>query len=478
MSLLITVENAIKSHKSDQAEINDSIQLYKEVLQTLAPQPKKTSKIESAGDTSPDTDTSPVEKEDLELLEEALEKALRVRSGLEPSRKHSSSNKKSGHQNELGATGVTSKEARQASGVCRGNPTSSRSTSKSATVGRKEDRKCSRSVSSTVGLRPVDCHKTGLLKAIKNRNTIQDHFVSSTGIVQASDQRRPTSTFQSKIKTVRSAVLSSKDLGKAAPSSHNLVSFSKLEEFGAHSLPQQNGLPSGKTPQWKYLKTKQNRLWDKVVAVQTKPASGRGLFMERMRATFPMNWPCGSPEKIRILVDRLTHQGQDFTENSHTKDLETKQTSAAGRALGGQKNNNDSRLTPETSQMTAADIKNMADQLKQEWEAWDRWRPDQGCLCSTGANSEWQNGIMEPLPLTISYTTESELLELEKLRMKVALLQQEIFLEQGLLAAVTPQLSSSIHGCANPSLLRDMYSLLGEGGERFPAIVLDSELDH
>lgn len=34
------------------------------------------------------------------------------------------------------------------------------------------------------------------------------------------------------------------------------------------------------------------------------------------------------------------------------------------------------------------------------------------------------------LPTTITYTTEAELQELEKLRMRVALLQQEICLEQ------------------------------------------------
>lgn len=38
--------------------------------------------------------------------------------------------------------------------------------------------------------------------------------------------------------------------------------------------------------------------------------------------------------------------------------------------------------------------------------------------------------MMAPLPPTITYTTEAELRELETLRMRVALLQQEISLEQ------------------------------------------------
>lgn len=38
--------------------------------------------------------------------------------------------------------------------------------------------------------------------------------------------------------------------------------------------------------------------------------------------------------------------------------------------------------------------------------------------------------MIEPLPQTITYRTEAELRELEKLRMRVTLLQQDIYLEQ------------------------------------------------
>lgn len=98
---------------------------------------------------------------------------------------------------------------------------------------------------------------------------------------------------------------------------------------------------------------------------------------------------------------------------------------------------------------------------------------------------------------------------METLRIKVALLQQDIFLEQvGVPSDITnvsffffssshliniltkscfvlqalsnillPQLSSVVagRGCPDISVLRDVYSLLGEGGERYPAIVLDLE---
>lgn len=52
-------------------------------------------------------------------------------------------------------------------------------------------------------------------------------------------------------------------------------------------------------------------------------------------------------------------------------------------------------------------------------------------------------------------------------------------MSQALLDTLSPQLSSIVPGpgCPSVGVLRDMYSLLGEGGERFPAIVLDTEPD-
>lgn len=51
------------------------------------------------------------------------------------------------------------------------------------------------------------------------------------------------------------------------------------------------------------------------------------------------------------------------------------------------------------------------------------------------------------------------------------------FVLQALSNILSPQLSSIVagRGCPDISVLRDVYSLLGEGGQRYPAIVLDSE---
>ncbi|KAM3863902.1 uncharacterized protein tedc2 [Diretmus argenteus] len=196
-------------------------------------------------------------------------------------------------------------------------------------------------------------------------------------------------------------------------------------------------------------------------------------------ATFSKDWPCGSPDQTRDLVDKLTHQGQDLTQYYQTTELLAKQASAAGTGPGTKENKYESCLTLESLERTAAKLRKSVDQVKREWEAWDRWRPEGGCLCPIGANAERGDTTIAPLPPTVTYTTEAELRELEKLRMSVALLQQEMYLQQALSDTLFPQLSSVIYGpgCPNPAVLRDMYSLLGEGGEQFPALVLDTEPD-
>ncbi|XP_068434791.1 tubulin epsilon and delta complex protein 2 isoform X2 [Clinocottus analis] len=485
MSLLCLVEQAIRSCKAEQAKIEDSIQLYRELLHTLTAQPTTGfDEAQCANDTAIDTDTSPGEKEDMELLERALEKAFRVRAGTGYSKKASS--KQSPPQKEPGTTAVACK-GMQASAASKGNQSTSRSRSKSATS--KEHKRPGPSAPSKLGSEPsASCYPAQCKTAI-NKNITQNWPLSSDGIVHHQAARKGsgsvdlgqfhTSTLHSKNKTIRSNSSSGRDPGQAAAIvafSSNTGPNSQTEEPGVHSLPRQNGKTSEQMAKWKSLRSKQNRLWDKVAVLQRKPVPGRSHFMERMRAMFPRGWPCGCPDQTRFLVDRLTHQGHDLNQHCQTTELLAKQTQESTTELGGKANHSDSCLR---FLMTAAQLQNVANQAKQEWEAWDRWRPQGGCLCPTGANGVGGNGMIAPLPPTITYTAEAELRELETLRMRVSLLQQEIHLEQAILDTLSPQLSSMIPGPGRPNLsvLRDIYSLLGEGGERSPAIVLDTEPD-
>lgn len=204
---------------------------------------------------SSDTDTSPGEREDIELLERALEKALRVRTGTGPSKKDSDRDKQSAPRKEPGTTVVTSKEVMQPS---KGNQTTTRATSKSASLDRKEHQKPGTSVSSTLVSRSSASHNPGQSKTTINRNVIQNCPVPSAGIVHHQAARKSgkqavsvsgaldpaqlhPSTLHSKNKTMRSNVLSGKAAAICTPSSNNTVPVSHTEESGAQSLPPQNG---------------------------------------------------------------------------------------------------------------------------------------------------------------------------------------------------------------------------------------------
>ncbi|XP_034395862.1 tubulin epsilon and delta complex protein 2 isoform X2 [Cyclopterus lumpus] len=439
MSLLSLVAQAVESRKADQAQMDDRVQLYRELLHTLTSQPNTGSdEAQCANDAATDTDASPGEKEDMELLERALEKALRVRTGTGYSKKASS--RQSPRQKEPGTTAVAHK-GMQATAASKGN----RSTSNEH----------------------------------KRPDGVVHHQAARKGSGSVDLGQLHTSTLHSKKKIIRSNSSSGRDPGRAAATSalsNNAVPVSQTEEPGAHGLPPRNGKASEQTAKWRSLRSQQNRLWDKVAGLQREPVPGRSHFMERMRATFPRGWPRGSPDQTRFLVDRLTQQGHDLNQHCQTTELLAKQTQESTTELGGEANDDESCLR---FPMTAARLQNVADQAKQEWEAWDRWRPEGGCLCPTRANGVGGTGMIAPLPPTVTYTTEAELRELETLRMRVSLLQQEIYLEQAILDSLSPRLSSMVPGpgCPDLSVLRDMYSLLGEGGERSPAIVLDSEPD-
>ncbi|XP_061567552.1 uncharacterized protein LOC133421800 [Cololabis saira] len=478
MSLLSTVEQAIKSYKTEQAQLDVSIQLYKEILHHLTLQPLEQS--ESGDVAAADTDASPTENEDMELLEQALQKALMVRTGTELSARDAQRNNLSGAHKEKDEN----MDGLNSSTAPKGSKKTLKPISKSTGLGRKGFKPSGLSACSTLSSTHSTSHKPIESKGRYNKNGIRNHSSSSIQAVhhQASKKRQQVvsasaspeqiTSSLSKNKTVSSNMGRDNDPTKAAS-----VSCSHTDGPVASNLLLQSGLQSDQATKWKSLRRKQNRLWEKVSALQRKPVPGRSHFMERMRAMFPKDWPCGSPDQTRALMDRLTHKGLKLAQHYRAEAFLAKQAPEMNTAPAGRQKNKDSCLLIEKLQLESSELRFFADHVKQEWKAWDRWRPEGGRLCPAGTNDVSGDEVTSPLPLTVTYTTEAELKELERLRMSVALLQQEIYLEQVLLESLSPQFSSMLPGPGrfSPSVLRDVYSLLGEGGERFPAIVLDSE---
>ncbi|XP_051904910.1 uncharacterized protein LOC127589686 isoform X3 [Hippocampus zosterae] len=418
MSLLSSVETAIKSCKDEQARVNGRIQLYKELLQSLTAPEEPEPTTDGLIDTAP---SSSVETQEMKLLEEALEKALHVRAGTKLSRKDPKGNEPTNFQKELAT--LPKAMTIKASYAFKGNQTASKVTLKSANSDKKAPKKPVTSSRSSTACGPGK-HKSAVYK-----NVLKTHSKTMHQAVKSVHQTPPVSI------TDESITPSGELKVSAATASH------VKGGTGDHSLPQPRSAENDQKERWICLRLKQNRMWDKVLAAQRKPAPGRSRFMERMRAMFPKDWPPGSPEQIGHLVSRLTHRVDDLAQRCQTMDLLDQQTPEQG--------------------------------AEPEWEAWDRWRPEGVCLYAAGpAEGE---AIERRLPVTITYGSESELRQLEATRMRVALLQQEMYLQQALLDALSPQLASIVPSCTNYGVLRDLYSLLGEGGQRFPVIVLDPE---
>ncbi|XP_038125975.1 tubulin epsilon and delta complex protein 2 [Cyprinodon tularosa] len=476
MSLLSAVQDAIETYKVEQAKLNRSIQLFKEILNSLTPQAEEGTEVtHTKEDAAADAESSKAESEDIELLERALEKALRIRTFSEVSKQNCSRSKLSAPPKEtenIPALLTVTKDVQ---------PTI-KSIKKPVSLHRKRDKKSNVSLSS----KPSVVHKPG-----QSKNPIQRHPCLEAGAGNHQAARRlqqavlagsaspdQMTALQPKNKTVRSNLQRDNAQSKAVPSSVNTVSFSGTDGSGVDTLHQQSGGLSVQTTKWKLLRRKQNRLWEKVMTLQTKPDPGRSHFMQRMRATFPDNWPCGSPDETRFLLHSITDQGLSLAQLYRTEEILIKQPlETDAELLGEEQSKSPSCPTLKQLQLTAAKLHLSADKVKQEWKAWDRWRPEGGCLCPSETTGGFRDGSSSPLPITITYRTEQELQQLERLRMRVALLQQEIYLEQVLLDTLSPHLSSIRPGpgCPSPSVLRDLYSLLGEGGQRFTAIVQDSE---
>ncbi|XP_022051043.1 tubulin epsilon and delta complex protein 2-like isoform X3 [Acanthochromis polyacanthus] len=423
MSLLSSVELLIKMYKEEQVQINARTEVYREILRSLTPEPNTSPDgSEPADEAAADADVSPQEKEDIELLERVLQKALRVLTSSEPSKAGSGGEKLSGPGREVSVSSAAAK-GRKPTAV------------KSASLDRKQLRRpgsCSTLASRlSAGSRPSS--SAGPASLSRNHQLRGDQSKAASGSTP-SDCRE--------LQQSRSVLNCSAD---------NKTSCSQINYDLWCLHPARR--PSEHAARWRSVRNKQNRLWDKVSAVQRRPAAGRSVFMDRLRALFPSEWPSGSPDRTRA-VDRPTHQDH---QDPRSRTPETASES------GGRDEEFGSCETP-------AEVQTSAHRVEQEWKAWDRWRPGGGRLCS-GVSG----GITAPLPLTVTYTTEAELQQLEELRLKVALLQQDVYLEQVLLDSLSSRLWSGGAGGLDPGVLRGLYSLLAEGGQRFPAVVLDSE---
>ncbi|XP_052364424.1 tubulin epsilon and delta complex protein 2 isoform X3 [Oncorhynchus keta] len=482
MSLLSLVDEAIKLCKVEETKINENILQYREILRSLRPQQEDGKEIELTDDVEKDPDVQLEDRREMELLNRLLEKALRVRAGTAPQKdpQNCPGPKKEPVDNTQG------KGRALTPGGNKGNKNGIKTTSKPITMDKKESKKYSASHLYRGGRgrmgHPVGHSGQGRASMIRSSVQMQKRSVVSKGFPP-----------QSSGKEVKQA-------GPPSPVSHD-QGQSPQASSAHHQVEVSHRAPTQLLTKWTSLRTKQSRLWDKVLALQSKPVSERSHFTERVKATFSREWPTsGSPADTGAQVDRLTQLCTDLShcyqserlllltgQTFRTSGTEPGTSPTRGDAEGGmeggittcQKREYESLLMLEGLEKMVADLRKHAGQLRKEREAWDRWRrlkgEGAGAFCPVRSKGEWgdMSGVT-PLPATLTYTSQAELQEVERLRLRVELLQQEVHLHQALSDTMV---MPSAPGLPNPAALRDIYSLLGEGGVMFPTLVLDTEPD-
>ncbi|XP_041735069.2 uncharacterized protein LOC121568732 [Coregonus clupeaformis] len=503
MSLHSLVDEAIKLCKVEETKINENILQYREILRSLRPQQEDCKEKELTDDVEMDPDVQPEERPEMELLNRMLEKALRVRVGTAPQK--DPQNCTGPKKEPVDATHCKGRALTP--GGTKGNRNGFKTTSRPITVDKKESRKSSASHLYRGGKgrmgHPVGHSGQGRASIIRGSVQIQKRsVVSSKGFPPQSSGKAvkqagppgPVSHDQGQSPQASSAhhqvEVSHRCMSAAATSfqtpNEEPVSVSHMEGTPkAHVVsPPQNGVPSQLLTKWISLRTKQSRLWDNVLAQQSKPVAERSHFTERVKATFPREWPTsGSPADTGAQVDRLTQLCTDLSHCYQSERLllltgQTFRTTGTEPATC-QNREYESLLMLEGLEKMVADLWKRAGQMRKEQEAWDRWRRPKGegagAFCPVRRRGEWGDlSGVTPLPPTLTYISQAELQEVERLRLRVELLQQEVHLHQALSDTMVMLYTP---GPPNPAALRDIYSLLGEGGVMFPTLVLDTEPD-
>ncbi|XP_063170953.1 tubulin epsilon and delta complex protein 2 [Candoia aspera] len=97
------------------------------------------------------------------------------------------------------------------------------------------------------------------------------------------------------------------------------------------------------------------------------------------------------------------------------------------------------------------------------------------CCASLGEQACWDQDLLGPPPL-LFYSSLDELKDMEALKLQVAMLNQKLQIQTAMEMELIPLLEpGSLSESSRPSVIRAAYSLLCEGGEHVPVLVKDEE---
>lgn len=254
--MLNQVEEAVKWCKAEQAKLNVNIQLYNEILKSLTVQTRGASVDLDDAPEGAEEDIVPQEKEEIELVEQALKEALRIRSSTVSSKGPRCSREPPRPNKEPDDTAVVKpNDANQTSGTRKGKQAADTS-SKSSNLARRETRKPR--ILSSSGARSKNVNHLWPYKETVGGGSARTHSALSTKVKHEKHTRvgcNPADLGKAHVSVPN--LESDGPLGKAgAP--QVVAHVSQAGDAGTRSSPPQNRIPSDLTTKWKSLRTKQN----------------------------------------------------------------------------------------------------------------------------------------------------------------------------------------------------------------------------
>ncbi|XP_068946908.1 tubulin epsilon and delta complex protein 2 isoform X7 [Petaurus breviceps papuanus] len=417
--LLTELQGALGACQRKEKELEQSIARCRVLLQPWevphppSPEPARSPETEPAFTAH---EPAPKDVKELELLTQALEKALRVRKGISPAQSEQSAS--SGKTAPPLVTAQTDLGARP------------RTSNPKACVPAKPPTTSQRASSRLKKPARASCHRE---KASRNALTHSKQSDNSAPIKgpdqlcplpsQGQVPGLPTST---SVSVLREAGATGPSHG---PEEEKTQTGLTSETFTLKEKGTQLQLP----PFYKKIASRNSRLWAQVQHSQssadTDVAAAKARFLERMKVTFDLPGPAVSLAEIQEEVNRLDQACHLLTQHlEETLDMNGEAATAEEQWLGPR--------PVESSPWGSA-------------------------LCLGGEGSSGSTGHLV-------YSSVQELQTVMALKLQVAMLKQQIHLEKVLMEELLPLVKSeSPAGPAQLALYRAIHSQLCEAGECF-----------
>ncbi|KAF4092598.1 hypothetical protein AMELA_G00022780 [Ameiurus melas] len=442
------VDEAIKLCRAEELKLTETIRQYKDILGSMKMHVKDSSEAEPC---VKDNDIPLKERREVELLEQALKKALKIRS---------SSAVGSNYQERPRSSGSNCKAPAVKYGDEIRNPQKSSLSSSEV----KGNRQCAGQLNSfarqvvvkTVPLsRPTIKRKQSGMKPLLTQKT--------TGV---DVQKRPYEMTSCSLDLDRGMMR----VGLSSTEERSSRSGQELKMQSEASAPKEQWLPSPSLPLWQTQQAKKNKLWNKIFTKYSKAVPERDRFKKRLISTFPTEWASVHIAAMEADLDVLTQLGLDLT---HCYNAELQSYQLGWSPEPSTEKEYESLLMLAGLEKMMIQVINEAHHLKKDWERKMSWC--HGELCPLRSRVEWHDSEQPCLPPILACSSEDELEELHSLRLCVAQLKLELRMHQAMCDKLTDLISyeSSSSGRPSATAIRGVYSLLGAGGAQFPSLVLD-----